>query len=328
MSTSTNFLEVRVFGLQRSGNHAVIEWILDQHLGKRTCFLNNVGHGDRDPFTTAKQVSPSGLGSESDLKAVRRARKHVLIYSYEDDLSRMQKGCTLLDAVHDEGFEKQRMRYVGQSEHRMNLIVLRDPFNFFASRLKKLNALTGPKDIDAIKGSWKLIATRALQMGSDVGGEDFCIIYNYWFTDEKYRRRLSERLFGRFSDASLDYVSGYGGGSSFDSGRGRLNLRIIRRKWRRLLDPKVYMHPGRYLAMFMAKGGRRMKVLERWRELSGEAAYRRIFRDGELLELSERLFGELPGARDFVKACMAENEDAPMSRPDGAALGSGVLFKQ
>ena len=39
--------------------------ILDQHPGKR-CFLNNVGHGDRDPFTTAKQVSPSGLGSSTE----------------------------------------------------------------------------------------------------------------------------------------------------------------------------------------------------------------------------------------------------------------------
>jgi hypothetical protein len=306
--TPTNFLELRVFGLQRSGNHAIIEWILDQHAGKRTCFLNNVGHGDQDPFTTTRQIALEGFGSNSDVEGVRRAHKDLLIYSYEDDLSRMRQGATLIDAMHDESFAEQRIRYVGDSEHRMNVIVLRDAFNFFASRLKKLDALTGTQDLEAIKESWKAMAKRALQMRRDFAGEEFWISYNAWVSDEGYRRGLSKRLFGQFSDASLVYVSGHGGGSSFDSEHGRLSLRVIRRKWRRLLDPKVYLHTGRHLRRLMAKDGRSMKVLDRWHEMRGEAVYCSLFRDHELLQLSERLFGTLPGARDFVKACGAENE--------------------
>jgi hypothetical protein len=321
-STPTNFLELRVFGLQRSGNHAIIEWILDQHVGKRTCFLNNVGHGGQDPFTTTRQVALAGFGSNSDIEAVRRAHKDLLIYSYEDDLSRMRQGATLTDAIYDQNFEAQRIRYVGESAHRINMIVLRDPFNFFASRLKKLDALTGTKDLDAIKESWKLLAKRALRMGRDLSGEEFWVSYNDWVSDETYRRRLSTRLFGQFSDASLGYVSGHGGGSSFDSDHGRISLRVIRRKWRRLLDPKVYRHAGRYLRRLMAKDGRNMKVLERWQEMRGQVLYRSLFRDGELLELSERLFGSLPGAREFVKACMAENE-GHTARPGSVELAPG-----
>lgn len=130
-------------------------------------FLNNVGHGDQDPFTTTRQVALAGFGSHSDVEALRRAHKDLLIYSYEDD----------------ENFEEQRIRYVGESE-----------------------------------------------------------------------------------------------------------LRVIRRKWRRLLDPKVYRHTGHYLRRLMAKDGRNMKVLDRWYEMRGEAIYRSLFRDGEPLELSERLF--------------------------------------
>jgi hypothetical protein len=322
-STPTNFLELRVFGLQRSGNHAIIEWILDQHLGKRTCFLNNVGHGDQDPFTTTRQIALAGFGSNSDVEAVRRAHKDLLIYSYEDDLSRMRQGATLTDAIHDAAFEEQRIRYVGESEHRMNVIVLRDPFNFFASRLRRLGALTGTKDVEAIKESWKLMAKRALRMRRDFAGEEFWISYNSWVSDEKYRRRLSMRLFGQFSDGSLGYVAGNGGGSSFDSDHGRMSLRVIRRKWRRLLNPKVYRHAGRYLRMLMAKDARGMKVLERWHEMRGEAVYCSLFRDGELLELSQRLFAKLPGTRDFVKSCRAKNEGRT-ARRGSVELGSGA----
>jgi hypothetical protein len=310
-NTPTNFLELRVFGLQRSGNHAIIEWILDQHAGKRTCFLNNVGHGDQDPYTTTRRIALEGFGSNLDIEAVRRAQKDLLIYSYEDDLSRMRQGATLIDAMHDEDFEAQRVRYVGESEHRVNVIVLRDPFNFFASRVKKLDALTGTKDLDAIKETWKLMAQRALRMRSDFTGDEFWINYNAWVSDQEYRRRLSMRLFGVFSDASLAYVSGHGGGSSFDSDHGRLSLRVIRRKWRRLLDPKVYRRPGRYLRRLTAKDGRGMKVLDRWQEMRGEAAYCRLFRDRELLRLSERLFGTLPGALDFVEAVQGREGSPP-----------------
>ncbi len=47
-----NFIEIRVYGLMRSGNHAIIKWIQDQYSGHITCFLNNVAHGTVIPTQT------------------------------------------------------------------------------------------------------------------------------------------------------------------------------------------------------------------------------------------------------------------------------------
>jgi hypothetical protein len=306
-TTPTSFLEVRVCGLQRSGNHAVIAWMLDQHQGQSACFLNNVRHGDHDPYTTAEQSSYYGFGSAPDIDAVRMAPKHVLLYSYEDDLSKMQADRSFLESVRDEAFERNRDRYLGSSRHRLDVIIVRDPFNFFASRLRKLNGLTGVKDPDVIRKDWKSLAAEALHASQGSTHETLFINYNRWFSDKAYRQQLSTRLRGTFSDASLKDVPGLGGGSSFDV--GPLTWRVIRARWRKLFDARVYLRVGRYWKRLFAPGGAHMKVLERWKGLQDDISYQRIFADRELLDLSQRLFGELPGTRAFVTRC-CERYDA------------------
>jgi hypothetical protein len=65
-----------------------------------------------------------------------------------------------------------------------------------------------------------------------------------------------------------------------------------------------------------------MKVLELWREMHHDELYCSVFSDRELLELSERLFGTLPGTREFVSACMAKSEARPAMR--SVELGTGA----
>ena len=65
-----------------------------------------------------------------------------------------------------------------------------------------------------------------------------------------------------------------------------------------------------------------MKVLERWREMQQDPVYCNLFRDSELLELSERLFGTLPGSREFVNACGAKS--APRTSMSGVGIKSGA----
>jgi hypothetical protein len=305
-TSPTSFLQLRVCGLQRSGNHAVIQWILDQHRGKPACFLNNVRHGDHDPYATAQQSSYYGFGTAPDPGTVRLAPKHLLIYSYEDDLSKMQADQSFLRSVRDEAFERNRDRYLGSSSHHLDVIILRDPFNFFASRLKKLNALTGVKDPDVMRKDWKSLAAEALHAGQDSTHETLFINYNRWFRDTAYRQQISTRLHGRFSDASLKDVPRLGGGSSFDE--GRLTWRVIRARWKKLLEPRTYLRVGRYWNRLFAPAGEQMKVLERWKALQDDISYQKIFADPELWDLSQRLFGELPGTRAFVARCCERYE--------------------
>jgi hypothetical protein len=43
-------------------------------------------------------------------------------------------------------------------------------------------------------------------------------------------------------------------------------------------------------------------VFERWKHLAEDNKFRALFFDDELLSLSEDLFGEIPGTREFVKS--------------------------
>jgi hypothetical protein len=301
----TNQLELRVFGLQRSGNHAVIQWILEQHRGKPTCFLNNVRHGDHDPYTTARQSHCYGFGVEQNAVAVRSAPKHLLILSYEDDRRQVQEGRGFLNSAYDDGFASNREAYLGSSQHRMDVVILRDPFNFFASRLKVLDSLPGiNRDLAVTRNDWKALAKHVLTAGSSSEDEVLFVSYNEWFSNRKYRRELSRKVLGRFSDASLAAVSGFGGGSSFDARVfSRLTWRVVSRKWKKILDPRAYRNIRRQWSRLAAPSAQSMKVLERWKELRDDRRFQEVFSDPELAELSQRLFGDLPGVQEFVREC-------------------------
>src|SRR3954463_829192 len=88
--SDVNVTEIRVIGMSRSGNHAIINWILAQARG-RTCFLNCAEPGT-NPFVSARPLTPELPGwraSYEDFeieaeRAGRFSRKDLLIHSYED----------------------------------------------------------------------------------------------------------------------------------------------------------------------------------------------------------------------------------------------------
>src|SRR5690606_13680606 len=88
-SQYVNRQELRVIGMSRSGNHAIINWILSQATG-RTCFLN-CAEGKTNPFTSARELH-EGLSYEVNYpefnweqeQAGNFSQKDLLIHSYED----------------------------------------------------------------------------------------------------------------------------------------------------------------------------------------------------------------------------------------------------
>lgn len=120
--------EFRVIGMSRSGNHAIINWIIQQVKG-RYCFLNCV-EPKTNPFCTSRPLSHDITYltnyDEFDLTAEQEGLfsvKDYLIYSYED--------CFLGMVCGDE-FEERHDEFVGCSRRRIDILILRDPFNLFA----------------------------------------------------------------------------------------------------------------------------------------------------------------------------------------------------
>lgn len=254
--------EWRVIGMSRSGNHAIIQWLLAQAQG-RTCFLNCT-EPKNNPFSWPRCLGDGRayLASypEFDLQRERSgdfSRKDYLIYSHED---------VFLGLLRRGPWEEERDDWVGRSAERRDILILRDPFNLFASRMK---AGIGTIPLHTAVRIWKQHAKEFLGRQQTLPEPPVCISYNDWVAKKSYRREAAERLGLTFSDAGRHRVPTTAGGSSFDSLRHR-------------------------------RRASKMRVFDRWKEFFRDDSYRSLF-DAQMMDLSETIFGRLPAAERLAQ---------------------------
>ena len=295
-------MKVRVCGLQRSGNHVLISWIMAQYAGRPVCFLNNVRHGLSDPYETRTQVELEGIPPALDVETLRNMRKDMLILSYEDDLGKMDLSRSLLDSVYGVDTSKLSDAFGLASDNFVDVLVIRDPFNLLASRMKSMDRLTGTKDLSRVASDWKAMAVRCLDVQSCPEDGVEVVTYNEFVSDQGFRTRLSRRLMGTFTDASLHKMSAYGGGSSFDRAAEYhpLTLDTVLTNWKKALSLQRYSRLGYYTRRMFARPAISMRTSDRWRAFTNDADFARTFQDRELIELSEALFGVIPDTREWV----------------------------
>lgn len=292
----TNRTEFRVVGQMRSGNHAIINWLIDQFPGRRVCFLNNVEHGGADPFETAAQMELYGIEDTLETEELRKTPKDVLIYSYED--RKDCEGIGLLPSVYGEQGEHEQIEAVGDSAERRDLLIIRDPFNCLASR-KRLIETRGPlggiRDMDQIAQDWVEIAERAIAVMEEPGEDTIVVPYNHWSSDPAFRRELSEMVGGEFSDAAMKAQAEYGGGSSFT--QPSMSLAEARAKWKKAFSLKRWLNLSHYVKKLTAPPAYK-GAMSRWETYAQDPEFARLFRDYPLIDLSERIFGEIPRTRE------------------------------
>ncbi len=226
-----NDSDIQLYGIKRSGHHAVIFWIL--------------GHYENYLYYNNCIAYKNNITSEEVYKSKFVGAKPLILLSFEDRQYNIKRSNPMFLG---EILPKPR-------GHR--ILVIRDPFNNFASRFKL------SREFPAIAHEtlvWKELAREYLGITSYLGEDVIKVNYNKWFKEKSYRRLLSKH-FGRFTDKNFDFVPGIGGGSSFD-----------RRKY-----------DGR---------SGNMQVLSRWRDyINKERYYKNIFEDKELMDLSSKIFG-------------------------------------
>lgn len=212
-----------VTGLARCGHHAIIAWLCKQH-DETILFHNNV-NGDLKHKRTTK------YGEKDD------PDRHL--YSLENfDLRGFQ------DLFSDQEMEQF-------------ILVVRDPFNWVASSLKKggnLKRLSETWQSTAMEyEKWFCASMSRLDMYKqqmkqiigkiDLIGRDYQVIkYNDWFCDRDYRREITNRLEIPFTDSGLNHVPNYGNGSSFDerNKHGEAQKMDVLNRWRHYEDSDVF----------------------------------------------------------------------------------------
>jgi len=202
-----------IHGMKRSGNHAVINW-LKAH--DRFVFFNNIIpvaailRGKRtvpppeDFRLWLKQRLLSGNPHYPYFVIRFALRRQSLIVSLEDHALQVRPFFNVpLDVT--------------------NVLIVRDPYNLFASRIRKSGAVDNPAypdcagpTMDRVVDLWKTHAREALGLTSHLDNK-VCVFFNTWYSSRDYRKALSRELNLEFTDEGFHEVSRIGGGSSFDS---------------------------------------------------------------------------------------------------------------
>lgn len=258
-----NQKEICIVGMRRSGNHAVLNWIRAQQPGD-TCLLNNVAAGTNPYRYKSDNLLRYHLEHYKQAEVYRRQangeliKRDCLIYSYED---------WSLEQIFQPRFERNRELYIGKSSKQFDLLVLRDPFNLFASRLKQNFVATKTKHLPMVE-MWLEYAKEFVEKSHYLKRQRICVNYNRWFGDLDYRKALAAQLEIPFSDAGLETISAFGGGSSFDGTGDRNGI---------------------------GKSASTLDVTNRWRQFADDSAFRQLFDSEELWHYSTQIFGEISG---------------------------------
>jgi hypothetical protein len=198
-----NDKEVRVSGLQRSGNHAVIGWIR-AHYPKNSRHLNNCPT-DQNPYQYLYRHY-----QREELKSAARGiflHRDLLLISYENKL---------LKDVASKRFGRFHDIYVGSSGEKYDVLVIRDPFNLMASQLKAGMCRLDDGSAQAMIRLWISYAEEFVGKTEILNYKKVSVNFNRWHVDASYRKQLAEQMGFQFTDAGREQVRGYGGGSSFD----------------------------------------------------------------------------------------------------------------
>ncbi|MGK7954882.1 MAG: hypothetical protein AB4063_06410 [Crocosphaera sp.] len=247
--------EIKVVSLRRSGTHAIINWILGHYdyeigMAKDVAFFNNVTPKINFYRQLAK-YHPKKLGDDAQGKFRER---HVLCYNYEN---------ACLEDVTAPYFEFNHDIYFGKSQHKYDVLILRDPFNTMASIYQGL--IEGKTIYSKVHLKRKNITQLWIDYAKEFLGETnhlknkkVLINYNQWIIDKNYRKEISKQLNLDFTDQNLTKVPKQGGGSSFDGVKFNHN-------------------------------SQQMRLTERWKKFINHPEYRRMFNQ-EMIDYGEKIF--------------------------------------
>lgn len=225
-SAAQEIVATRFLGLSRSGNHAIIDWVLRQ-LPSPWTFLNCV-EPEQDPFLSARPQDDGRCRVDS---RDREGPLAHLLFSQEDCFLRTAWG-ERASAVHEQAVK----RHLGISRIRWcDILILRNPYNLFASRRRFRHPLVPEQTARRI---WKQHAKAFLGRRTCVSHPVLGISYDRWAGDPHYRRGIARRLALDFTDAGVDAVPCCGGGSSFDGRlyQGRASQMAVQDRWRHFAD--------------------------------------------------------------------------------------------
>ena len=253
-----NFPKIMIAAMDRTGHHAISIWLMHQQLGVSEFELKTITQW---LFYLPTQDKMSFLLNNPLVKDENQHPDKLNFDRIITDYCNANP-TNLIIATHEQHSLKDVAWACGTSDvfatDTRLVVVLRDFKNWAASCIKMAGRDGKPYD--------KLVNDKKVEMYKDhckffLESSDIeYILFNQWFSSEKYRRELAERLNLTFTDAAINQESPFGGGSSFDK-------------------------------MEYLKTASLMKVNERYKQMESHPVYDRIIKENkEALEISNEIF--------------------------------------
>ena len=251
---------IAVAGMHRTGHHPIAVWLLHQQAGVHEFAIKTIApwlfqiENDQGVSILANNPLKRGPKEHSDKEKfddiMQELNPHRIIFTHEQEkLSQVAFACGHSYTVWE------------QNNKPTMVIVLRDFKNWLASCIKMaerddkpVKDLIDESKIETYKDHFRYI-------NQDMPGIHH-ILYNQWVEDSNYRQEICEKLGLRFTDAAIDQLSIFGGGSSFDG------MKYIKTAWQ-------------------------MQTNKRYKEMEDNPFYKAILHNHvDALLLSDEVFGK------------------------------------
>lgn len=194
---------IQVFGMRRSGNHAIVDWLMRNAPYGATggAFYNNCRFG-ADPVETCA----SRELYNHDATAIRKGdigARPMIVMSYEDR-----------EPAPDGTRQKASQGYAN-ADFTHSVIIYRSFLNWTASLLAKLQRNAGYGPLERMRIMMAALPTYAQMLTRAAEPEHIGICYDAWVSSDAYRTEILGTLGLPVRDNGLGQVQRFGGGSSF-----------------------------------------------------------------------------------------------------------------
>lgn len=216
--------EFRIFGLRRGGNHAIIGWLASAMPDDSVYFFNDVSCDYTRLYNTILIGPTDYKAGTVASKLIRNPKwdvnKKCIIQSYEDQP---------LDIVNQVNLQDN-----GVVKNKVNILILRDPFNMVASRLELYRKGNYFVEVTPeVMELWETYANEFLgetsilsdnhdnNLSNDIKSyndiKTVLVNYNKWHSDHQYRTLIAQQIGIDPNLANINCRMFFGGGSSFNN---------------------------------------------------------------------------------------------------------------
>lgn len=199
---------ITIYGIRRSGNHAVANWILSHY--NKGCYINDANRQIRQSsnwLPCYKHLSnQTNLDNSPD----------IIVIGIENKTDRF---------IHQLYLDKIKQIYTDQHIHNTEICLLRHCPNLIASHLQAWPDKTYHENIP---NHWKEYITFYKNDTNDV----LQLVYDYWL-DQSYRNSFATTIGFTNLDNGIDHIPHYGGGSSFKD--KVVDHKALKNRWKNMI---------------------------------------------------------------------------------------------